>query len=81
MTLTVVDRGSRPIQVIRTVEPVSSKSCEVTAEIFGGPGGLMKLLEPVLTRSAQKSIEGDYDRLVQLLESANTDSTENSPSE
>ena len=25
--------------------------------------GLMKLLEPVLTRSAQKSIEGDYDRL------------------
>jgi hypothetical protein len=28
----------------------------------------MKLLAPIVTRRAQKSVDADYDRLVQLLE-------------
>lgn len=32
----------------------------------------MRLLEPVVTRAAKKSIEGDYDRLVELLEEGDT---------
>ena len=69
-----------PIQVVRTVEAIDEGTSRVTAEISGGPErGLAKLFEPVLARSAKKSVERDYDRLVQLLES--TDSTENSPSE
>ena len=74
-------KSTFPIRVVRTVKHLSNKSCRVSAEISGGPGGLMKVLGPALNRSAQKSIERDYDRLVQLLESDNTDSTENSPSE
>jgi hypothetical protein len=35
----------------------------------------------MIGRMAQKSVDRDYDRLVQLLESASSDSTENSPSE
>lgn len=59
-----------PIEVRRTVEPIDDVSCRVTAEISGGPqGGLLKLLEPIVGRLAQRSVDADYDRLVQLLES------------
>ena len=71
-----------PIKVTRTVTPIDETSCQVAAEISGGPEkGLAKWMEPVLARSAQKSVNSDYDRLVQLLESDNSTSTENSPSE
>ena len=59
-----------PIHVIRTVEPIDDSSCRVSAEISGGSEkGLMKWLEPLMTGRAQKSVDSDYDRLVQLLES------------
>ena len=52
------------------------------AELRMDLGAFAKLIEPFIARSAQKSVDRDYDRLVQLLEtSASTDSTENSPSE
>ncbi len=71
-----------PIQVVRTVEPLSQDKCRVSAEITGGPQGrVARLFEPVMARSALKSVNRDYDRLVQLLESANSATTENSPSE
>jgi uncharacterized protein YndB with AHSA1/START domain len=58
-----------PIRVIRRVEPLGDGSTRVSAEISGGPeGGVMKLLAPIVTRRAQKSVDADYDRLVQLLE-------------
>ncbi len=71
-----------PIRVRRLVESAGPDTCRVSAEISGGPeGALLKLLEPMMARSAKRSIERDYDRLVQLLESsARGDSTENSPS-
>ena len=75
-------KSTFPIQVVRTVEPTGDASCRVSAHITGGPEkGLARLLEPLGGRVAQKSVDGDYDQLVQLLESASTDSTENSPSE
>jgi uncharacterized membrane protein len=59
-----------PIKVVRRVEPVTDSSCRVSADISGGPEkGVLKLLEPVVGRRAQKSVDGDYDRLVELLES------------
>ncbi len=72
-----------PIRVVRRVEPLSEVSCRVSAEISGGPErGVMRLIEPLIAISAQKSVDRDYDRLVQLLESsASADTTENSPSE
>ena len=72
-----------PINVIRTVTPIDDSSCEVRAEISGGPdGGVLKLLEPIMGRQAQRSVDRDYDKLVAVLQaSASTDSTENSPSE
>lgn len=72
-----------PIKVIRRVTPVDANSCEVSAEISGGPKrGFLKLIEPIMGRQAQKSVARDYDRLVTVLQaSASTDTTENSPSE
>ncbi|HEX6286239.1 MAG TPA: SRPBCC family protein [Acidimicrobiia bacterium] len=59
-----------PIQVQRRVEPIDESSSRVTAEITGGPeGGLMKMFSPLMAGRAQKSVDNDYDRLVQLLES------------
>lgn len=72
-----------PIKVRRSVEPTGPASCRVSAQISGGPEGrLMKLIEPVIGFAAQRSVDRDYDRLVQWLESsANSATTENSPSE
>ena len=72
-----------PIQVERRVEPTGPDSCRVSAQIGGGPDkGVAKLLAPIMARVAQKSVDGDYDRLVELLESSSTSTpTENSPSE
>jgi hypothetical protein len=37
--------------------------------ISGGPEkGIAKLLEPLIARQAQRSVDADYDRLVDLLE-------------
>lgn len=57
-----------PIQVTREVEATGPNSSRVMAHIRGGPEGLMKLLEPLMAQAAKRSIEGDYDRLVELLE-------------
>lgn len=59
-----------PIQVTRTVEYVDDGSSRVAAVITGGPeSGPMRWLEPLMARRAQRSVDADYDRLVQLLES------------
>jgi len=59
-----------PIQVERRVDPIDDSSSRVSAEITGGPEGrVMKMLSPLMAGRAQKSVDADYDRLVQLLES------------
>ena len=43
-----------PIRVVRTVTPIDDSTCEVGADISGGPeGGLYKLLEPIMGRQAR----------------------------
>lgn len=59
-----------PIRVERSVDPLDESSCQVSALITGGPdSGILKLLTPLMRGRAQKSVDADYDRLVQLLES------------
>ena len=55
-----------PIHVERMLEPIDNESCRVSAVISGGPGGVMKLLAPLTDKMAQRSIEADYDRLVEV---------------
>lgn len=61
--------SSFPIQVERKVEPIDESTCRVRADITGGPEGVLKVLTPLMAGRAQKSVDADYDRLVQLLES------------
>ena len=56
-----------PISVIRTVTPIDSDRCAVTADISGGPN-VPRVLQPLVRRLAQRSVDRDYDRLVALLE-------------
>lgn len=58
--------SSFPIDVVRRVEPVADGTCQVVAEISGEPPG-PGVLAPVIRRIAQRSVDGDYDRLVSLL--------------
>ena len=58
-----------PIEVQRRGEQSGSGTCQVSAIICGGPNGrLAALLAPVANRLAQRSIDRDYDRLVEYLE-------------
>jgi len=59
--------GTFPITVTRTVEALDDQRSVVTAEIEGGPGGLMRLLAPITRWIAQRSVDADYNRLVDLL--------------
>ena len=54
-----------PIQVTRRVEALGEDRCRVSADISGQPGGVMRLLTVIGKRVARKSIEADYDRLVE----------------
>jgi len=59
-----------PIEVDRAVVPTGPDSCRVTVLITGGPQGTIAgLVGPFVGRMAQNSINRDYDRLVELLES------------
>jgi hypothetical protein len=53
-----------PIAVTRTVESISPTKCRVTARISGGPGGVFLIAAPLIRRTAQRSVDADYDRLV-----------------
>lgn len=60
--------GSFPITFTRIVEPLD-KATKVTAIIEGDASGFFKLAEPLLARMVQKSVDADYARLKDLLES------------
>jgi uncharacterized membrane protein len=62
-------RGSFPIQVRRSVEPIRRDRCRVIADINGEPKGFFRLASKPLQRLAQRSVDADYDRLKELLES------------
>ena len=56
-----------PILVERRVEAVDETSCRVVATIDGGPS-VPGFLQGVMGRMAQRSVNRDYDRLVEILE-------------
>lgn len=60
--------GTFPIRVRRAVEPLGDDFCRVAVAIDGEPGGLLGLLGTIAQRMAQRSVDADYDRLVQSLE-------------
>lgn len=62
-------RGSFPITVRRSVQPVGSHRSRVIADISGEPAGFFRVASKALQRSAQRSVDADYDRLKHLLES------------
>ncbi|MDG2028355.1 MAG: SRPBCC family protein [Acidimicrobiales bacterium] len=51
-----------PLDITRTVEP-SGEGSIVRAIIRGEPGGVMKLLGPLMKIQAQRTIRADYQRL------------------
>ena len=63
MTIETIE-STFPIRVTRQVEPIDEATCRVTASISGGPGGLFRLFAPLTRRLAQRSVDADYDRLV-----------------
>ena len=64
--------SSFPIRVRRTVEPLSPARSRVTTDINGEPGGFFRIVGPILRWLAQRSVNADYDRLKQLLDSRET---------
>ena len=57
--------SSFPVQVTRRVEPIDGEHCLVSADISGQPRGLMRLLAGIGSRKVRRTIEADYDRLVE----------------
>jgi hypothetical protein len=55
-----------PITVTRTVEPIDGGHSRVIAEIGGSPSGILAVVAPLTRRLAQRSVDADYDRLVEL---------------
>ena len=60
--------GSFPITVTRSVKSAGSGT-EVKAIVEGDATGFFKLAEPIMGRMVQRSVDGDYARLKEVLES------------
>ena len=60
--------GSFPITVTRKVEAAGEGS-RVSAIVEGDSSGFFRVAEPLMRRMVQRSVEGDYTRLKDLLES------------
>lgn len=56
-----------PLQVTRTVEPAAD-GCHVGARVAGQPSGWMGWFGPVMAAMVQRSVDADYRRLRELLE-------------
>lgn len=60
--------GTMPIDVTRTVEPISGASCTVSARVQGDPPAFFKIFGPLLDRMVKRNVTKDYERLKALLE-------------
>ncbi|MGI9607018.1 MAG: SRPBCC family protein [Acidimicrobiales bacterium] len=61
-------KSTMPLDITRSVDPSPSGLSIVTANIRGGPEGLMRFLDPLAQRMVKKSVTADYSRLKELLE-------------
>ncbi len=60
-------KSTFPIRVERRVDPLTTSTCRVTAQIEGGPS-VPRSVQLLVGWLAQRSVNRDYDRLVTLLE-------------
>ena len=60
-------KSTFPIQVTRRVVPIDGSSCRVSADVSGDTGGVFRILSFIGKRMVKRSIEKDYDRLVEHL--------------
>lgn len=58
-----------PITVTRSVEPLGDSACTVSADVWGDPSGFFRLAAPIMRPMMRRSIDRDYARLKELLES------------
>ena len=65
----VTTAGSMPIDVTRTVDPVTDNVCLVEAVVRGDASGLFRLATPLMKVMVRRSVNADYKRLKVLLES------------
>lgn len=60
--------GTFPIEVTRRVEPDGPGRSRVSATVRGAPNGWFRLLTPVMAALVRRSVQGDYERLKEVLE-------------
>jgi hypothetical protein len=57
-----------PIEVTRSVTPLGTDRCRVSAVVRGDPAGVFRIATPLLRPLVQRSVRADYRRLKALLE-------------
>lgn len=62
--------GGMPMDITREVEPLGPDRARVRAVIRGGPGGVLRVLDPLTRRMVERNVRGDYARLAALLGAA-----------
>jgi hypothetical protein len=60
--------GSMPIDVTRSVDPVTDNVCLVEATVRGDASGLFRVATPIMKLLVSRSVNADYKRLKKLLE-------------
>ena len=61
-------RGSMPIDVTRSVDPISDDRAEVRATVRGDASGVFRLAAPIMRLIVRRSVTHDYRRLKATLE-------------
>ena len=67
LTITTTE-STFPIRVTRTVTPLGPDRCRVDADVSGGPGGVARLIDPLLRVLVGRSVRADYSRLPAALD-------------
>ena len=64
--------STMPLDITREVAPQGDNGSRITATVTGGPGGLLRLLDPLMHLMVQRSVRQDYARLKQALDASRT---------
>ncbi len=59
-----------PLDITRRVEALGADRCRVIAEVRGDPGRLFAWAGPLVSKMVKRSVNGDYRRLRELMESS-----------
>ena len=61
-------KSTFPLDITRSVEPLSDYRCTVTAIVTGEPSGVLTWFEPLTKPLVARSVRKDYERLKVLLD-------------